>query len=71
MGIDTTWPGSSALVCMRFKSQLESMRNYNPAFIDGSTNVKTSSFKDHASTGMIRKPWTYRKRVSLTIVFRL
>ena len=39
-------------VCMRFKSQLEGMRNYNLAFIDGLTHVKTSRFKGHASTEM-------------------
>ena len=31
------------------------MTNYNPAFIDHLTNMKTSSFKDHASTEMHKK----------------
>ena len=28
------------------------MRNYRPAFIDGTSNVRTSTFKDHADTNM-------------------
>ena len=39
-------------VCTQFKSNLEGMRNYNPAFIDGSKNLRTSSFKDHAGSSM-------------------
>ena len=37
-------------VCTRFRTKLESMRNYNPAFIDGTSNVRTSTFKEHART---------------------
>ena len=29
-----------------------SLRNYNPAFINGSKNTRTSSFKEHAETEM-------------------
>ncbi len=29
-----------------------SCRNYNSAFIDGSTNLRTSAFKDHAHSDM-------------------
>ena len=39
-------------VCTRFKSKLQGMRNYNPAFIEGSKNPRTSSFKDHATSTM-------------------
>ena len=49
-------------VCTRFKRQLEGVRNYNPAFIDGSTNMKTSSFKDHASTEMHKKAMDLHKK---------
>ena len=28
------------------------MRNYRPAFIEGTSNVRTSTFKDHADTDM-------------------
>ena len=41
-------------VCSQFKAKLESMRNYRPAFIDGTSNVRvrTSTFKEYASTDM-------------------
>ena len=37
-------------VCSEFKDKLISMRNYRPAFIEGTTNIGT--FKDHAATDM-------------------
>ena len=39
-------------ICTRFKSKFEGMRNYNPAFIEDSRNLRTSSFKDHAASSM-------------------
>ena len=39
-------------VCTQFKDKLESMRNYRPVFLDGTTNIRTSSFKEHADTDM-------------------
>ena len=39
-------------VCSQFKDKLTSMRNYRPAFIEGTTNARTSAFKDHAATNM-------------------
>ena len=39
-------------VCIKFEKKLQSTRNYNAAFIVGSTNLQTSSFKDHAATDM-------------------
>ena len=42
----------SCAVCTQFKDKLESLRNYRPAFIDGTTNVRASSFKEHADTDM-------------------
>ena len=36
-------------VCTQFRTGLESMRS---AFIDGMTNVRTSTFKKHATTDM-------------------
>ena len=35
-----------------FNDKLKSMRNYTPAFIDGSVNLHTSSFTDHALSDM-------------------
>ena len=34
----------------RFKKKLVSMRNFRPAFIDGATNIRASTFKDHVAT---------------------
>ena len=42
-------------VCSRFKDKLVSMRNFRPAFIDGTTNIRASTFKDHAETAMHRQ----------------
>ena len=39
-------------VCSQFKAKLESMRNYRSAFIEGTSNVRTSTFKEHATTDM-------------------
>ena len=36
----------------QFKEKLSSMRNYRPAFIEGTTNVRTTAFKEHAATDM-------------------
>ena len=37
-------------VCSRFKKKLESMRNYRAAFIDGTTNIRTSTFKEQSTS---------------------
>ena len=39
-------------VSTQFKDNLVSMRNFRPAFIEGTTNVQTSTFKEHAATSM-------------------
>ena len=39
-------------VCSQFKEKLISMRNYRPAFIEGTTNIRTTAFKDHVGTNM-------------------
>ena len=39
-------------VCSRFRERLQPMRNYRPGFIEGMSNVRTSTFKDHADTDM-------------------
>ena len=39
-------------VCTQFKEKLESMRNFKPAFIEGTSNVLTSTFKEHATSDM-------------------
>ena len=40
------------VVCSQFKIKLESMRNYRPAFINGTSNIRSSTFKENASTDM-------------------
>ena len=38
------------------------MRNYNAAFIEGTSNLRTSSFKDHASTEMHSRAMLLHKK---------
>lgn len=35
-----------------FKDKLQGMRNFTSSFVDGSTNLRLSSLKDHAGTDM-------------------
>ena len=37
----------SCSVCSEFKNNLQGMRNYNAAFIEGSKNLRASNLKDH------------------------
>ena len=39
-------------VCCQFRDKLIGMRNYSAAYIEGSTNLRTSSFKNHATNEM-------------------
>ena len=39
-------------VCIRFRDKLVTCRNYNSAFIEGSNNLRSSVFKDHARSDM-------------------
>lgn len=45
----------SCSICKQFQEKLQSMRNYRPAFIEGTTNVKSSTFKEHAGTDMHKR----------------
>ena len=55
-------------ICSQFKTQLESMRNFRPAFIDGTTNVRISTVKDHAGTDMhARAMILYKKQRSTNV----
>ena len=42
-------------VCIQFADKIHSCRNFNPAFIEGSQNLRASSFKDHAATDMHKR----------------
>ena len=39
-------------VYVKFEKSIQSCRNFNPAFIHGSTNLRASSFKEHTRTDM-------------------
>ena len=39
-------------ICSQFNDELASMWNYHQAFIEGMTNVRTSSLKEHGATDM-------------------
>ena len=55
-------------VCSQFQKELESMRNFRPAFIDGSTNVRITTVKDHAGTDMhARAMLLYKKQRSSNV----
>ena len=55
----------SCSVCTQFKEKLGSMRNYNPAYIDGSKNLRTSSFKDHAASDMYARAMLLLKKAHI------
>ena len=42
-------------VCGRFEEKLRGCRNYNPAFVVGTTNLRVSAVKDHADTDMHKR----------------
>ena len=42
-------------VCIKYEVRLYGCRHFNPAFIQGSSNLRCSSFKDHAVTEMHMK----------------
>ena len=52
-------------VCSRFRERLQPMRNYRPAFIEGTSNVRTSTFKDHADTDSTSTLWFFLRRHNL------
>ena len=56
-------------VCGQFKQQLISMRNYNPAFVDGTTNTHASSFKDHAITETHKRAMILYKKQHLSNLY--
>ncbi len=56
-------------ICSRFSDKLESMRNFRPAFIDGTTNIRLSTVKDHAATDMhARAMLLFKKQQSSNVV---
>ena len=56
-------------VCTQFREKLESMRNYRTAFIEGTTNVRTSTFKEHATTDMHTRAMSlFKKQQSSSVL---
>ena len=56
-------------VCAQFGTKLESMRNYRSAFIDGTSNVCTSTFKEHATTDMHTRAMSlFKKQQSSSVL---
>ena len=55
-------------VCGQFKERLVSMRNYNPAFVNGTANVRASSYKEHAITEMHKQAMILFKKQHSTNV---
>ena len=49
-------------VCFRFNDKLRSARNYNSAFVVGSTNLCASAFKEHAASDMHLRAMTLLKK---------
>ena len=39
-------------ICTRFQDKIESSRNFSRAFITGTSNLRTSAFRDHAKSDM-------------------
>ena len=55
-------------VCSRFNDKLVSMRNDLPAFVKCTTNIRTSSFKEHVATDMrARAIVLFKKQQSSTV----
>ena len=48
--------------CAQFSGQLKGVRNFSPAFIEGSKNLRASAFKDHARSDMHKQAMHLFKR---------
>lgn len=57
-------------VCKRFEERIKNSRNFSPAFIDGTSNLRTSSFKDHAKSEMHGRTMQLLRREQSTIVWQ-
>ena len=49
-------------VCQRFADKIRGSRNFSAAFIDGSENLRSTSFKDHAKTDMHERAMVLLKK---------
>ena len=55
-------------VCTRFRDKIKHTRNFCLAFIDGSSNLRMSSFKDHAKSEVHRIAMHHLKKAQSTSV---
>ena len=51
-------------VCIQFRDKLVTCRNYSSAFIEGSKNLRSSAFKDHARSDMHQRAILLLKKAS-------
>ena len=69
--VDTAAHGRVAALkcsaCCQFCDKLIGMRNYSAAYIEGSTNLHTSSFKDHAASEMHSRAMLLLKKEQVII----
>ena len=49
-------------MCVEFNDKLLGMRNYNSAFVVGTKNLRSSSYKDHAVTDMHKRAMLLSKK---------
>ncbi len=55
--------GLSQVLCFtKFEDKLSSFRNYNPAFINSSRNLRASNFKDHAGTVKHKRAMSFDRK---------
>lgn len=57
-------------ICGKYKDKLESIRNFQPAFIEGTSIVRTSTYKDHALTEMHKRAIHLFKKDQSTSIFQ-
>ncbi len=53
---------------MKFNDKLLRTRNYNGAIVEGSKNLRTSSFKDHAASAMHKKAMILFKQSRVDLI---
>ncbi len=55
-------------VCRRFEDKVRGCRNFSPAFIAGTENLRTSSFKDHAKSDMHQRAMLLLRKAQATSI---
>ena len=60
--IDTMWPSSFAQSASNSNLEFKARRISAPLFLEGSTNLRTSSMRDHARSDMYRRAMALSRR---------